>query len=168
MSFLPLWALWLVVALAAAIGEITSMTLFLALVAMAAVVTALVAVVLPAAIGIQIVVFAALSLVGIAVFRPILVGTLGVTGATHISGPVSQTHIVNRRATVTRTVDSAGGQIRIGEGEFWSARTFEPSDVLLPGTKVEVVLVEGLTALVIPVAQQALESQASVQKGTPS
>lgn len=167
LSFLPLWALWLVVALAAAIGEMVSMTLFLAVVAMAAVVAAILAVVLPAAIGVQIVVFAALALVGIAVFRPVLVNALGVSGATHISGPVSQTHIVNRRAIVTRSVDSAGGQIRIGEGEFWSARAFEPSDVLSPGTKVEVVLVDGLTALVIPVTQHALESQASVQKGTP-
>jgi membrane protein implicated in regulation of membrane protease activity len=68
---------------------------------------------------------------------------------------------------VTRRVDANGGQIRIGEGEFWSARAFDPADVMEPGAPVEVVLVDGLTALVSPVIRpvREIEDQEPIEKG---
>jgi membrane protein implicated in regulation of membrane protease activity len=57
--------------------------------------------------------------------------------------------VVGRRGVVTQTVDGAGGQIRIGHGAFWTARTFDPSDTIPVGESVEVLLVEGgITAIV--------------------
>jgi membrane protein implicated in regulation of membrane protease activity len=159
-----MWVVWLVVAVAAAIGEMMTVGLFLAAFAVAAVLTAMVALV-PGTFILQVPIFAALSLVGIAVFRPVVLGVLGWHPAEQISGPVMQRHMVNKRAVVTRTVDSAGGQVRVGEGEFWSARSFDPADVMEPGTSVEIVLVEGLTALVAPVVQSQLESSQVIEKG---
>jgi membrane protein implicated in regulation of membrane protease activity len=161
-----MWVLWLVVAIAAAIGEVVTLGLFLAAFAAAAVITAIVSILVPEA-AIQVAVFGVLSLVGIGVFRPIVINALGWHQAEQISGPVSQSHLMNKRAVVTRRVDNHGGQIRIGEGEFWSARSFDPGDVMEPGSQVEVVLVDGLTALVSPVIRpiREIEDQAPVEKG---
>jgi membrane protein implicated in regulation of membrane protease activity len=161
-----MWILWLVVAVAAAIGEVMTVGLFLAAFAVAAVITAVLSIVV-GSLAVQVAIFGALSLLGLGVFRPIAINALGWKQAEQISGPVSQTHLMNKRAVVTRTVDGSGGQIRIGEGEFWSARSFDPSDVMQPGAQVEVVLVDGLTALVAPVVRplREIEDQAPIEKG---
>jgi membrane protein implicated in regulation of membrane protease activity len=158
--------IWIVVALLAAIGELLSTGLFLACLSVAAIVAAGVAVIFAGAVALQVVVFAVASLVAIAVFRPIAVRALGWHPATPLGNPAVQSHIINRRATVTRAVDSSGGQIRIGEGEFWSARAFDPSDAMPVGSKVDVVLVDGVTALVTAVEQPALAVEQSPEKGT--
>jgi membrane protein implicated in regulation of membrane protease activity len=51
------------------------------------------------------------------------------------------------RAVVLQRVDKQGGRVKIG-GEEWSARAYMPDQVLEPGTEVEVVKIEGATALV--------------------
>ena len=51
------------------------------------------------------------------------------------------------RALVLQRVDENGGRVRIG-GEEWSARAYMADQVLEPGTRVEVVKIEGATALV--------------------
>jgi membrane protein implicated in regulation of membrane protease activity len=158
--------IWIVVALLAAIGELLSTGLFLACLSVAAIVAAGVAVVFAGAVALQVVVFAVASLVAIAVCRPVAVRALGWHPAAQIGSPEVHSHIINRRATVVRAVDASGGQIRIGEGEFWSARSFDPSDAMPVGTKVEVVLVDGVTALVAPVEQPALTAEQSLEKGT--
>ena len=162
-----MWVLlWVAVAIAAAIGEVMTVGLFLAAFAVAAVITAILSIVV-GSIAVQVAVFGALSLLGIGVFRPIAINALGWKQAEQISGSVSQTHLVNKRAVVTETVDGSGGPIRIGQGEFWSARSFDPADVMQPGAQVEVVLVDGLTALVTPVIRpmREIEDQAPIEKG---
>ena len=52
-----------------------------------------------------------------------------------------------RKALVLQRVDVNGGRVRIG-GEEWSARAFMEDQVFEPGTQVEVVKIEGATALV--------------------
>ena len=44
-------------------------------------------------------------------------------------------------------VDVNGGRVRIG-GEEWSARAFIEDQVIEPGTRVEMIKIEGATALV--------------------
>ena len=51
------------------------------------------------------------------------------------------------KALVLQRVDVNGGRVRIG-GEEWSAKAFMEGDVFEPGTRVEVVKIEGATALV--------------------
>jgi membrane protein implicated in regulation of membrane protease activity len=143
-----LW-IWLVVAVAAAIGEALTYDLFLASVAGAALLTAITVLILPGAA--QVGVFAVLSLLGIFVVRPAAKAALGLNHASNDSIGVRHTHVIGRRAVVTQTVTLDGGQIRIGQGEFWSARAYEPTDRFEPGDPVRVVLIEGVTALVEPI-----------------
>jgi membrane protein implicated in regulation of membrane protease activity len=44
-------------------------------------------------------------------------------------------------------VDQHGGRIKLG-GEEWSARAYIPDQVFEPGAQVEVVEIQGATALV--------------------
>lgn len=151
--------IWLVVAVLAAIGEALTYDLFLASVAVAAVITAVVSVIVPFA-ALQVGVFAALSLVGIFFVRPAVKHSLGIDSLAQIATAVRHPHVVGRRAVVTHRVDAAGGQIRIGQGEFWTARPYEPGETIEVGEPVEIVLVEGITALVERAAPPALESSA--------
>ena len=50
-------------------------------------------------------------------------------------------------AVVLERVDARGGRVKIG-GEVWSARSFDEAQVLEPGARVEVMKIEGATALV--------------------
>jgi len=155
--------IWIVVAIVAALGEVMTSGLFLASIALGAIVAALLSVFLPGLF--QIGVFAAVSLAGIALFRPVVVHALGLETSAQVTGSVSHPHLLGRRATVTRRVDAAGGQIRIGDGEFWSARAYSEDDVFEPGKQVEILDVEGLTALVAPLSL-ASDTDATPTKGT--
>ena len=55
--------------------------------------------------------------------------------------------LVGTTALVLEQVDLNGGRVKIG-GEVWSARAFDETQVLEPGTRVEVAEIEGATALV--------------------
>ena len=137
------WLAWAIAAVLLAVGEIfTPGLFFLGPVALAAV-TAALAAVAGAAVWLQIVVFAAASLASIGLLRPIARSHLRMppairTGTAALEGA---------HATVLQRVDEHGGRVRIG-GEEWSARAYMPDQVLEPGTRVEVVKIEGATALV--------------------
>ena len=57
---------------------------------------------------------------------------------------------VGRTAYVIETVTHAGGRINLS-GETWSARS-TGGDALLPGDRVEVVAIDGATAVVAPLS----------------
>jgi membrane protein implicated in regulation of membrane protease activity len=90
-----------------------------------------------------VIVFIVAGLLSLAVLRPI--------ARSHIRMPaISRTGtdaLVGRKAVVTRRVDAVGGRVRIG-GEEWSARSYLDSEVYAEGTTVDVVRIEGATALV--------------------
>ena len=44
-------------------------------------------------------------------------------------------------------VDRDGGQVKIG-GEVWTARSYDEDDAFEPGARVEVMKIDGATALV--------------------
>ena len=50
-------------------------------------------------------------------------------------------------ATVIERVDRNGGQVKIG-GEVWTARSYDEDDAFEPGARVEVMKIDGATALV--------------------
>jgi membrane protein implicated in regulation of membrane protease activity len=157
---------WILIAIAAAIGEVLTVDLFLASVAVAAVAAAA-ASLLFVPLVIQIVLFAVLSLVGIGVVRPAVKHALGIDAVLPADIRVRHAHVVGRQAVVTQAVDAQAGQIRIGQGEFWTARSFDPQDSFPVGTRVEVLMVEGITALVAPATPPAqLESTIAEQKGS--
>jgi len=137
------WVIWLLIAVAAAVGEVFTLGLYLAPFAVAAVVVAVASPLL--AQSAQVVIFLAIALVLLVVARPAVLRFLPqtVTEGPRI-GPSASIGIVV--SDVSRT----NGQIRIGTGEFWSARLDAVSGLLLPGREVEIVAMKGLTAIVRP------------------
>lgn len=136
------WVWWMIAAGVLAIGEIFTLSFFLGPVSVAAVAAAIVALV-GLGLGIQWVVFIAVSLASLAVLRPIAQRHLK-TPAKIRTGTAA---LVGSRAIVLERVDSNGGQVKIG-GEIWSARCYDEDEVLEPGARVDVMEIEGATALV--------------------
>jgi membrane protein implicated in regulation of membrane protease activity len=160
-----MWIAWLIVAIAAAIGEMVTSGFFLALIAVAAVLAGVVSLVLPI-VAVQVALFAALSLLGIAVVRPFAIHALGMDHLSKLAPPVSHSYLVGRRAVVTRQIDAGGGQIRYGAGEFWSARAFEPNTEIPVGAAVEIMMVDGVTAVVEPVPPRVEANETSPEIAT--
>jgi len=57
--------------------------------------------------------------------------------------------LVGRKAQVLEEVTEHGGRVRIG-GEVWSARSYDETLVIPAGSAVDVMQIEGATALVYP------------------
>jgi membrane protein implicated in regulation of membrane protease activity len=131
------------VAVGLAVGEVLTPGLFfLGPVALAAGAAAVADLLGAGAIG-SLIVFIVCSVASLAILRPV--------ARRHIRLPaISRTGtdaLVGRKAVVTRQVDGAGGRVRIG-GEEWSARSYLGDQVLVEGQTVDIVQIEGATALV--------------------
>jgi membrane protein implicated in regulation of membrane protease activity len=137
------WLAWAIAAVLLAVGEIfTPGLFFLGPVALAAVAGAVAAAV-GAAVWLQLVVFIVSAVGSVAFLRPIARAHLHMPAAIRTGTAALE----GAKATVLQRVDAQGGRVRIG-GEEWSARAYMPDQVLEPGTQVEVVKIEGATALV--------------------
>src|SRR5215831_21404203 len=140
---MPAWAIWAIVAVFLAIGEIfTPGLFFLGPIALAALAATLVAA-LGGDIWIQIIVFGAGSFASVGLLRPIAKAHVKMprairTGAAALEGA---------KAVVLQRVDSRGGRVKIG-GEEWSARSYMPDEAFDVGSEVEVAQIQGATALV--------------------
>jgi membrane protein implicated in regulation of membrane protease activity len=136
------FVVWIVAAVLLAIGEVlTPGAFFLGPVALAAGAAAIVA--LFAGGVASAIVFIVAALLSLAVLRPI--------ARRHVRMPqltrTGTDALIGRKAVVTRRVDAVGGRIRIG-GEEWSARAYLDDGVYAEGATVDVVRIEGATALV--------------------
>jgi membrane protein implicated in regulation of membrane protease activity len=137
------WLAWAIAALLLAVGEIfTPGLFFLGPVALAAVVAALVAVA-GAAAWVQLLAFAAAAVASVGFLRPLARAHLRMPPALRTGTAALQ----GAKAVVLQRVDQTGGRVRIG-GEEWSARAYMPDGVFEPGAQVEVVEIQGATALV--------------------
>ena len=137
------WLLWALLAVALAVGELLTPGLFfLGPVALAAAAATLASLLGAGAIG-AVLVFIGGSLASLGVLRPI--------ARRHVRLPaLSRTGtdaLVGRKALVTRRVDVHGGRVRVG-GEEWSARAYVDDQVLVEGQTVDIIQIEGATALV--------------------
>ena len=139
---MPAWAVWIVVAALLAVGEIFTLGFFLGPIAIAAVLAAIVGAI-GAAIEIQFAVFILGSLASLALVRPIARRHMRTPGALK-SGTAA---LVGQRAVVLQRVDADHGQVKIG-GEVWSARSYDEDVAYEPGTRVDVLKIDGATALV--------------------
>ena len=137
------WLVWLIASVALAIGEIfTPGMFFLGPVALAAAAAAF-----AAALGgtlAALIVFLICSILSLAFLRPIARAHLRLPALAR-TGTAA---LVGRKATVIRRIDAQGGRVRIG-GEEWSARSFVGGQVIDEGAQVDVVEIEGATALVM-------------------
>jgi membrane protein implicated in regulation of membrane protease activity len=137
------WLVWAIAALLLAVGEIfTPGLFFLGPIAVGAVAAAFISLAGPA-VWVQVLAFAGAAFISLAFLRPIARAHLSMPPALRTGTAALQ----GARATVLQRVDQNGGRVKIG-GEEWSARAYMPDQVLEPGTSVEVVKIEGATALV--------------------
>ena len=138
------WFLWLILAVALGAAEIFTLTAALGLLGLAAGLTAVVAA-LGLPVPVQLIVFVAASIAGLVVVRPI--------ARRHLIQPPPQrfgiSALVGKQAYVVREVTAHEGRVRIG-GEEWSARAYDETLVIPAGATVDVMQIEGATALVYP------------------
>ena len=138
------WIAWLVLAALLGLAEIMTTTLAFGLIAVGAVAAGVVGVA-GGGLPFQLIAFGVASAAGLGVVRPIAVR--------HIKQPpllrTGTSALVGRSAVVTEEVTALDGRVRIG-GEVWSARSYDESSVIPEGSKVDVLAIEGATALVHP------------------
>jgi membrane protein implicated in regulation of membrane protease activity len=139
---MPDWVIWAIAAGALAAGEIMTLGLFLGPIAIAA---ALAAIVAAAGVGVelQVAVFAVAAVASLAVIRPVALRHMRTPGRLR-TGTAA---LVGTRAVVLERVDADRGQVKIG-GEVWTARAYDEDDVFEPGARVDVMKIDGATALV--------------------
>jgi len=125
-----------------AVGEILTTGFFLAPVAIAAVMAAAAAL-LGAGVALQMVVFIVATTASIGFLRPVARGHMH-TPARLRTGTAA---LVGQPATVLERVDGQGGSVKLA-GEVWTARAFDEDQVFEPGQRVDVLKIDGATALV--------------------
>ncbi|WP_030245397.1 MULTISPECIES: NfeD family protein [unclassified Streptomyces] len=138
------WFLWLLAAAALGAAEFFTLTLGFGLLAGAAMVAAVVA---GAGIGVagQLVAFGATAAVGFVVVRPVAMRHMAQQPLTREGTDA----LIGRRAEVVQEVTGTRGLIKLS-GEEWSARALDESLVIPVGALVDVMEIEGATAIVHP------------------
>jgi membrane protein implicated in regulation of membrane protease activity len=138
------WIVWLIVAGVLGVAELLTTTLAFGLLAIAALVAAVVGA-FHLDLGIQLAAFVVASGAGLGLIRPIAMR--------HIRQPpllrTGTAALVGRTAIVLEEVTEHTGRVRIG-GEEWTSRPYDESLVIPVGAKVDVMQIDGVTALVYP------------------
>lgn len=138
------WLFWLILAVGLGVAEVFTLTFVLGLLAVAALAAALLgAIGLPVAV--QIIGFTATAAAGIYLIRPIMQRQAR-RGPDVRSGTEA---LVGRSAVVLRQVDGDSGRIKLS-GEEWSARCIDEDLVIPVGARVDVMEIDGATAVVYP------------------
>ena len=137
--------LWIVLAVALAIGEAFTATILVIFFAAGALAAAGAAA-LGADLLVQVIVFAIVSGISVAAVRPIIMRharSALESGETAFGVEA----IEGSRGTVLEHVDNDHGMIKI-DGELWQARSFDGNETFAPGQHVRVVKLRGATVLV--------------------
>jgi membrane protein implicated in regulation of membrane protease activity len=137
------WVVWLIAAALLTVGEILTPGLFfLGPVALAAIAGGVVGAV-GGGIAAQLVAFLVGSIVALGLLRPI--------ARRHIRLPAQlrtgTAALAGAEAVVVERVTAEGGRVRL-KGEIWSARSYVDDAVFEPGARVDVLQIDGATALV--------------------
>jgi membrane protein implicated in regulation of membrane protease activity len=134
--------LWLIIGVILVLAEMLSGAFVLVMLGGAALVAALVA---SFGVGglLSGIVFAAVAAGGITLARPALVRHMHL--GEHVKTNVDA--LVGGKAVVVATVDAQSGQVKIN-GEVWSARSYDETEVLEPGRSVTIMNISGATAVV--------------------
>ena len=136
------WLLWLLFGVGLAVAELVSLDLVLIMLAAGAFAAAC-----GAALGLPLLfqglVFAIVSALALVLIRPVARAHLerGAPLATGIAA------LIGKDALVLEEVGDGSGLVKIA-GEQWTARPFQDGQVIEPGATVEVITIQGATALV--------------------
>jgi membrane protein implicated in regulation of membrane protease activity len=138
------WIVWLIVAVVLGVFELMTTTLALGIIAVAAVVGAVTGA-FHLDLPIQVGAFVVASAAGLAFVRPVAMR--------HVKQPpllrTGAAAIVGKSAVVVEEVTGHSGRIKVG-GEEWSSRAYDETLVIPVGHKVDILQIEGATALVFP------------------
>ena len=140
---MPAWV-WFSGAVLLSLAELLGGEFVLLMLGGGALLSAGAALVAPNLLWLQLIVFAVTSVGLVVGARPPLMRRCN--GPSKIRTGIEA--MIGSKATVVATVDSSGGQVKIG-GEVWSAQGVDGHRPLTPGTPVTVVEVRGATAVVI-------------------
>ncbi|MET9803649.1 NfeD family protein [Streptomyces sp. NPDC006368] len=138
------WFVWLLAAAALGAAEFFTLTLVFGLLAGAALVAAVVAGVGIGVVG-QLVAFGAAAAAGLVIVRPIAQRHTAQQPITREGSDA----LIGKRAEVLQEVTATRGLIKLS-GEEWSARALDESHVIPVGALVDVMEIEGATAIVHP------------------
>ncbi|SMQ17762.1 Membrane protein implicated in regulation of membrane protease activity [Streptomyces sp. Ag82_O1-12] len=138
------WFAWLLAAAALGVAEFFTLTLVFGLLAGAAVVAAVVAGVGIGVVG-QFVALGVAAAAGFVVVRPVALRQMTQQPLTRDGSDA----LIGKRAEVMQEVTATRGLIKLS-GEEWSARTLDESHVIPVGALVDVMEIEGATAVVYP------------------
>jgi membrane protein implicated in regulation of membrane protease activity len=138
------WVVWLIAAVALVVAEYFTLTLAFGLLAAAALVAAVVAG-LGGPLLAQVLAFAITAGVGLLIVRPIARRQMTQTPLVR-EGSYA---LIGKKAVVIEEVTGTQGLIKLS-GEVWSARALDEDQVIPAGTPVDVMEIEGATAIVYP------------------
>ena len=138
------WIVWLIVAAALGIAELLTTTFALGIIAVAALVAAGVGS-LHATLPLQLLAFVVAAAAGLGFVLPV--------ARQHVKQPpllrTGTAALIGKSASVLEEVTAQSGRVRIG-GEVWTARPYDETLVIPVGAAVDVMQIEGATALVYP------------------
>jgi membrane protein implicated in regulation of membrane protease activity len=157
---MPDWAIWFIVGAALLAGELLVTAAVLGPVGLAAFGAGIAAAV-GASGELQIVVFTIMTLLALAVARPI--------AKRHLLAPppplrTNAPALLGEPALVLERVDRDSGQVKVG-GDVWSARSTSEHDVFEPGDRV---VVRSVHRTILHVARQAEEGTTSPAASEPA
>ena len=136
---------WTVLAAVALVGELLTVSFFLLFFSFGALVGLVMAFLGLGPVA-QVIGFVAASVLSMAVLRPALMHKISFRGSEQYVGRGS---IAGKSGVVTEAIEPGGsGTVRIGSGEFWTARAVYPEQRIESGTRVRVLDTDGITALV--------------------
>ncbi|MZF87426.1 NfeD family protein [Streptomyces sp. SID5643] len=138
------WFLWLLAAAALGAAEFFTLTLVFGLLAGAALVAAVVAGVGIGLLG-QLLALGAAAAAGLVLVRPVALRHMRQQPLIRDGSDA----LIGRRAEVMQEVTATRGLIKLS-GEEWSARALDESHVIPVGALVDVMEIEGATAIVYP------------------
>ena len=136
------WQAWLALSIALGVAELFSLDLVLLMLAAGAAV-GMVAGLLGLPLAIQVVAAAGASVAMLVFVRPSVVKRLH-------AGPelrLGHSALIGRQAVVLEEVSVHGGRIRV-DGDVWTARPFDETEVIEPGATVDIFEIRGATAVV--------------------
>ena len=140
---------WAVLAALAFAGELLTVSFFLLFFSLGAVVALVMALVGVTSLSAQVAGFIAASVLSMVVLRPALINRLSLRSSERYE---ARGKIEGKNGVATEEIEpGASGTVRIGSGEFWTARSIYPDQRINQGSRVRVLHTDGLTALVEPI-----------------
>lgn len=136
------WAAWLGLAVLLGVVEVTTLDLTFAMLAAGALAGAATGLVTDNLL-LQALVALVVAVAMLAVVRPVALRHL----RTPLAIRTGTDALVGKRALVLEAVDGQDGRVKI-DGEVWSARAYDPATSIEVGRHVEIMQIDGATAVV--------------------